>query len=361
MLSFFLACNPSHILAKSKTKTSAKKNKQKTEAAPPLPQRRQPNYGEKSADALEFEEVWGYVMVGRENEFNQEAPITDVGYFVSAVNAYSEMDPVPERDTFFANYKGRVHLTTSVDSRSQAHLLLDPELPLRQRIIGQMVEAARTYDGLQIDWENIPKNDNKRFLEFLKLLRAEMPDKMLTIAVPARTKTLENDIFDYKSISAVVDKVFIMAYDEHWSTSAPGAIGSTDWCKRIAEYAKTVIPEEKLVMGISLYGRTWLSVPYRAQAWYRSGIERIKRENGITEVKRDAFGVPSFTFKETGTITGWYDDTTSLKVKFKMYKDIGVNRIGFWRLGFEEPELWKEIRLAEAAETMSEEERLEAK
>ncbi|MBQ3671515.1 MAG: glycoside hydrolase [Treponema sp.] len=347
VLSFFLACNPSQILAKSKTKSKKSKSKQKTAQAAPAIKRQQLNYGEKSDEAFEFEEVWGYVMVGRENEFNPKSPITDVGYFVSAVNTYSEMDAVPERDKFFKDYTGRVHLVTSVDSRSQAHLLLDPELPLRERIIEQMIEAAKTYDGLQIDWENIPKNDYKNFLDFLKILRKEMPNKPLTIAVPARLKTLENDIFDYKNISEVVDKILIMAYDEHWSTSAPGAIGSTDWCRRIAEYAKTVIPENKLVMGISLYGRTWLSVPYRGQAWYESGIERIKKENGIKEVKRDSYGVPHFTFKETGTITGWYDDITSLKVKFKMYKDIGVNRIGFWRLGFEEPDLWKEIKLPE--------------
>ena len=157
---------------------------------------------------------------------------------------------------------------------------------------------------------------------------------------------MEDDIYDYKKLSKIVDKILIMAYDEHWSTSAPGAIGSTDWCKRIAEYAKTVIPEEKLVMGISLYGRTWLSAPYRGQAWYFSGIERIKKENGIKEVKRDKFDVPYFSFKETATITGWYDDIQSLKVKFQMYKDIGIDRIGFWRIGFEDRELWKEIKLS---------------
>ena len=349
MLSFFLACNPSQITAKSKFKFKKSKAKQKAKTEV-LIQRKQLNYGEKSEDALEFKEVWGYVMTGRENEFKNEYPITDVGYFVSAVNTYSEMDAVPDRDKFFANYTGRVHLVTSVDSRSQAHLLLSPELPLRKRIIEQMIAAAATYDGLQIDWENIPKKDFDIFHDFLKELKEELGNKPLTIAVPARLKTLEDDIFDYEKISKIVDKILIMAYDEHWSTSAPGAIGSTDWCKRIAEYAKTVIPEEKLIMGISLYGRTWLSAPYRGQAWYMSGIERIKRENGIKEVKRDSNGVPHFSFKETATITGWYDDIASLKTKFKMYKDIGVDRIGFWRMGFEDANFWKEIKLPEDEE-----------
>lgn len=348
VFSFFLACQPSQIIAKAKKKVSST-----------VPERIQPNYGEKSENAFEFKEIWGYVMVGREKEFNPELPLTDVGYFISAVNSYSELDPVPPRDEFFKDYKGRVHLVTSVDSKSQAHLLLDPKLPLRKKIINQMVEAASTYDVLQIDWENIPKGDDKNFHSFLMELKKKLKDKPLTVAIPARLKTLENDIYDYAKISEIVDKILIMAYDEHWSTSAPGAIGSTDWCKRIAEYAKTVIPEEKLIMGISLYGRTWLYAPYRGQAWYESGIERIKRENGIKEVKRDKYDTPHFSFKETATITGWYDDIKSLRTKMQMYKDIGIDRIGFWRIGFEEPALWKEIRIFEELKMDSEGQSLE--
>ncbi len=300
------------------------------------------------SDALSYKEIWGYVMEGREKEFNRDVPITDVGYFVSSMNVYSEMPKVPARSKFFKNYKGRVHLVTSVDSQTQAHLLLDPTLPLRERIIAQMIEAAESYEGLQIDWENIPKSDTERFFDFLKIVREKLPkEKILSIATKARLKTLKDDPFAYAPLAKVADKILIMAYDEHWSTSAPGAIASTNWCKRIAEYAQTQISEEKLIMGVSLYGRTWLSAPVRGQAWYSSGIERIKRENGISEVKRDEYGIPHFSFTETATITGWYDDAYSLRIRCQMYSDLGIKNIGFWRLGFEVPEFWQHIKLDE--------------
>ena len=47
-----------------------------------------------------------------------------------------------------------------------------------------------------------------------------------------------------------MDKIIVMAYDEHWATSAPGAIASLSWCKKIADYASSVIPKEKLVIAI---------------------------------------------------------------------------------------------------------------
>lgn len=299
------------------------------------------------SEALEYREVWGYVMEGRETEFNRSVPVTDVGYFVSSVNVYSEMPKVAPRGKFFKKYAGRVHLVTSVDSQTQAHLLLDPSLPLRDRIVDQMVSAAETYEGLQIDWENIPRSDTERFFEMLRLVRAKLPrEKILSVATKARMRTLTDDPFAYAPLSEVADKILVMAYDEHWSTSAPGPIASTNWCKRIAEYAKTQIPPDKLIMGVSLYGRTWLSVPVRGQAWYSSGIERIKRENGVTEVSRDEYGIPHFSFKETATITGWYDDAESLRIRCQMYSDVGIENIGFWRLGFETPEFWKHIKLS---------------
>lgn len=296
-------------------------------------------------EKLPFREVWGYVMNGREHEFSVKYPITDVGYFVDAVNIWSEQGPVPVRDKFFKNYTGRVHLVTSCDSSSQTHLLLDPNLPLRNRIITQLVEASKTYDGLQVDWELVKKRDKQNFLEFLKILKRKLGNKPLTVAIPARTKTLQNDQYDYADLAKIVDKILIMAYDEHWSTSAPGAIGSTDWCKRIAEYAKTVIPENKLIMGISFYGRIWTNDKEGGRAWYHEGMERIRGEKSA-QMQRDDFGVPYYQFQKTVTLTGWFDDTLSLKIKCQMYKDINIDRIGFWRVGQEDKNFWKHIKIS---------------
>ena len=298
---------------------------------------------EPSQVAMSFKEIWGYVFNGREYEFSSNYPITDVGYFVSAVNAFSELDPVPERNKFFSKYKGRVHLVTSADSRSQTHLLLDPELPLRDRIIDSLIKASETYEGLQIDWELVPAKDKDNFLSFLTEIKKKLNGKILSIAVPARVKTLTEDAYDYAAVSEIVDRVIIMAYDEHWSTSKPGPIASNSWCRNIYNYAKNIIPEEKLVMGVSFYGRTWTDDKDGARAWYNEGINRIKSENEVNETLRSDEGIPYFSFTKTVTITGWYDDVYSLNVRCKMYRDSGVKNLAFWRVGQEDKEFWNLI------------------
>ena len=79
---------------------------------------------------LSFKEVWGYVMIGEETSFSADYPVTDIGYFVSAVSNFSEIQPVPKRETRFPDFKGRIHVVSSGDSRQPTHLLLDPKLGL---------------------------------------------------------------------------------------------------------------------------------------------------------------------------------------------------------------------------------------
>lgn len=296
---------------------------------------------ESKSQKLAFTEIWGYVMEGREDAFSPFFPVTDVGYFWSAVDTYSNILPPPERSKYFENYAGRVHFVTSCDSRSQTHLLLSQK-NLRKKIIKELVEASKTYDGLQIDWELVPKDDDMIFYDFLKTLKKKLKGKTLSAAIPARVKTLEKDPYDYARLSEVCDKIIIMAYDQHWSTSAPGPVASSDWGKRIYDYAKTVIPPEKLVLGAPFYGRAWVNEDLGGKAWTNISVERIRRENEVEDsnIKTDENGNKYFSLERKRTITFYFDDTESELARLKSYAEAGVSKVGFWRIGQENPELW---------------------
>lgn len=293
-----------------------------------------------------FTEVWGYVMEGNENEFKRGFPITDVGYFSATINMYGELSSVPKRKKIPSWYKGRVHLVTSCDGRTLSHFVMSTDFPLREKLIEDLIRAAKDYDGLQIDYEYIPARDRINFLTFLEEVRKRLPkNKIFSIAVPARMRTISDDIYPYPKIEKLVDRVIIMAYDEHWSTSAPGSIASIDWCRKIASYAKTVIPKEKLVMGLPSYGRSWGRTWNRA--FYYSGIMRIWRENGKPEIKRDN-AIPHFSFTVPLSVTVYYEDDYSMLYRSRMYEDMGIEKIGFWRIGFEDEGFWKNIKIAKS-------------
>ncbi|GHV16260.1 hypothetical protein FACS189493_1800 [Spirochaetia bacterium] len=290
-----------------------------------------------------FGEIWGYLIAGREGDLRASMPLSDVGYFGAEIDSYGKLTDVPNVRKI-AYFTGRKHLVVACNSRSLAHFALEPGSQTRRQLIADLLEAARPYDGLQIDFELIPARDGDNFLSFLRELREGTRGKRFTIALPARLRTLSNDVFDYKKILPLVDRILVMAYDEHWSTSAPGPIASMDWCRRVAAYALETIGPEKLIMGIPFYGRTWGNIsPNRA--YFHSGIQRIRRENNVADIRREN-GIPTFTYQVPLTITVYYEDDYSLSARFELYRRMGVASIGFWCLGQESATIWDILRLS---------------
>lgn len=295
--------------------------------------------------ASSFSEIWGYVMEKREDEFRYDIPLTDIGYFAGEVDCYGHLPKVPSRKQF-SSFTGRVHFVTSCDSRGLTHFIISRDSPARSQLIKALIQASTEYDGIQIDYELVPLKDGDDFISFLKELKTGLKEKTLSVAVPARTRTIKNDVYSYSEISSVADKVIVMAYDEHWSTSTPGAIASIDWCNKIADYASSVIPPEKLVMGIPFYGRTWGDDKNVNKAWYHEGISRIMQENKIKKINRDKDGVPNFSYKAKQTVTVWYEDKNSLRTHCEQYSQKNIKSVAFWRIGQEDPDFWNYIAIS---------------
>jgi spore germination protein YaaH len=295
-----------------------------------------------------FGEIWAYVVAGREAALTPGLPLSDIGYFGAEIDSYGSLTEVPKRQKLPASSGPsglpRVHLVVKCDSRSLTHFVLVPGSAERKALIADLIAATKNFDGLQIDFENVPQRDGAAFHSFLAELRAARGNKMFTIALPARMRKLNNDVYDYEKILPLVDRILVMAYDEHWSTSAPGPVASLSWCKKVANYSLGVIGKEKLIMGIPFYGRAW-GHANPSQAHVYTGIERVINENNVKEIRREN-GIPTFDYQIPISVKVYYDDEYSLSTRMEMYRTMGVASIGFWRLGQETPAVWKQIKLA---------------
>jgi len=289
-----------------------------------------------------FREIWAYVIADRESALTPGLPISDVGYFGAEVNSYGTLVDVPNRRKL-RNFSGKVHLVVACNGRALSHFVLKPGSDERKALIADLLAASKDYDGLQIDFENIPQRDGEPYFSFLKDLRAGLGNKMLTVALAARTRKITNDVYDYEKILPVVDRILVMAYDEHWSTSAAGPIASLPWSKRVAEYSLKVIGKEKLIMGLPFYGRGWAK-PSHSQAYIYTGIERVIKENNVKNIRREN-GIPAFDYNAQVSVKVYYEDEYSLSARMEIYRTMGVAAIGFWRLGQETPAVWPHLKL----------------
>ena len=290
-----------------------------------------------------FNEIWAYLINGSEEALLPEYPVSDLGYFGAELDSYGHLInvPDPKKISFF---KGRVHLVVACNGRALTHFVLMEGSRERKQLIADLLEAAKPFDGINIDFEYVPQKDGSAFLSFIKELRKGLKGKMLSIAVPARTRTLRDDVYDYGKLKDNADRILVMAYDEHWSGSEPGPIASMGWCRQVARYSLDTIGVDKLIMGLPFYGRSWGDFnPNRA--FFNSGIERIKSEQGITEVNRED-SIPTFSYQTVISITVYYEDELSLTDRLQMYLQQGVIRAGFWCLGQEAPGIWPLLKLS---------------
>jgi hypothetical protein len=288
-----------------------------------------------------FGEVWAYLAKSREQDLKIGYPISDIVYFATEINRYGNLEDVPRRRNVSAKFKGRVHLALVCDSSGLTHFVIQPGSEARRQLVSEIISAARDYDGLNVDIENVPSRDAENFLSFLRELRAELGDKILSVCVPGRTRA--GGTYNYAPIAAIADRIFVMAYDEHWANSKPGPVASMNWCRAVADFGLKSVGPEKLVMGIPFYGRGW-GDKSTSRALIYSTTEWHKQQYGADDFRR-VNGIPTFTYDVNVKVTVYYEDVYSLTARMRMYRNQGVQNIGFWRLGQEPVRVWRYIKL----------------
>jgi spore germination protein len=297
---------------------------------------------EQTLPVTAFREIWGYVMVEREADLKKDLPLTDVGYFGAEIDMYGALSKVPNRQNL-PPFNGRVHLVVTCSSNALTYFTLLPGSSQRKNLIADLITATKNYDGLNIDFENIPPRSGEAFLSFLRELKAGLPkEKIFSIALYARTRAT-NDVYDYEKIKPIVDKIFIMAYDEHWTRSEPGPVASLKWCRNVAEYSLRVIGDEKLIMGIPFYGRAWEDKNHHRALIYTT-TENLIETYKIKDIKREN-GIPTFDYNANLAVKVYYEDEYSISARMEMYKSMKIKAIGFWRIGQETPKVWDIIQL----------------
>ncbi len=291
-------------------------------------------------NTLVFDEIWGYLLSGEEKAVKGDEPFTDIFYFAASINRNGRLKGKKSLPGIrWANdIKPRIHLVVfELDNPSLLKECLN-DRDMRNKLVGDIVEFSREFDGVQIDFEAVRNSDGEAFVEFLTALKGDLGEKTLSVALPARRYYVK-DGYDYAEIGKVADRVYIMAYDEHWRTSKPGPVASVKWCRSIVKYARKNIPQRKLVMGLPLYGRAW-QVREINRAVRFQNVQDIMKNNWVVKPKYHQNMGPYLEYKEEVKVRVYYEDSRSLTKKLRLYRNYGVNKVGFWRIGQGPEDLW---------------------
>lgn len=207
-----------------------------------------------------------------------------------------------------------------------------------------LLDQVETYltqvgaDGLFLDIESIPASAQPDYLRFLSEVRARFAPHgwMIAVAVPA----LDDD-WKLAAYAARADRVFLMLYDEHWPTGAPGPIASQPWFLKTLAADLKLVPPGKVAVGIGSYAYDW---PQNGTAHALAIDEAMQsaHDSSTRPVFERASGNPGFSYEEAGVAHQvWMLDAATAANQMRAARALGVNSFGLWRLGAEDPSIWR--------------------
>jgi spore germination protein YaaH len=201
--------------------------------------------------------------------------------------------------------------------------------------------ANMHYAGLVLDFEDLGARDLPALLRVVKSITDSAHAhgvSTVAVAIPATDTTA----YPAKPIVGVADFVMPMLYDQHWSTSGPGPISSPDWvrvslARRIAE-----VGASRVVAALPTYGYRWsLKKPGPAETVSFAEAKHLA-EQAHVPLERDPASHTLRAIKPGGWEI-WVSDAELLTTLTRQAKEAGVQRTALWRVGSEDPSLWRAL------------------
>ncbi|WP_375746191.1 glycoside hydrolase family 18 protein [Corallococcus interemptor] len=233
----------------------------------------------------------------------------------------------------------------------------------RARFVRALLKAMDDfgYDGLDLDWEPVEKEDRPKLLALVKALREARPKLLLTFPLHWINTNFPTDADPwFAELATYFDQMNLMSYEmigawdgwKSWHTSAlkgEQGLHPTSISSSLALWVKAGIPKAKLGIGIPFYGLAWRHItgpyqPFTNWSDYVGGdnsftYKKILRYSKQGKYQWDEKAQASYvTFApdklvEDGTVT-WisYDSPQAIAAKGAFVKQEGYGGTILWTL-----------------------------
>jgi spore germination protein YaaH/PKD repeat protein len=210
-------------------------------------------------------------------------------------------------------------------------------------------------DGVIIDFEGIRAvnkytggSNSDLLTQFMQILSSTFkgvnPSSYVSICLPAVDWS---NVFNCSALSSYTDSMFIMAYDYHWQQSpTAGAVspleGDTYNVSKTVDYYLTLANSGKFILGLPLYGWDWSTQSSDKNSNTLGSAIAVTINNAVLNAKTygrlwdDNTQTPWYRYIQNNVWHQcWFDDVSSLSLKYRLALQSKMGGIGFWALGDE--------------------------
>jgi cellulose synthase/poly-beta-1,6-N-acetylglucosamine synthase-like glycosyltransferase/peptidoglycan/xylan/chitin deacetylase (PgdA/CDA1 family)/spore germination protein YaaH len=223
-------------------------------------------------------------------------------------------------------------------------MLADPGA--RARAIQGLLDYVQGHGfaGVSIDFESIPDESQQQMLQFINDLGIAFHPAGLFVSmnVPAN-----NDSFDYARLSAAVDYLILMVYDQHWAKGLPGPISAIDWFTDVLKARQADVPPQNTIVAIANYAYDWVGNKEPAAKTFEEAVltaSESSTDDDKVNIHLDPDSLnPTFDYEEnTGEVHHvWMLDAVTAFDQISAAKPFMPRGFALWRLGSEDPTIWK--------------------
>ncbi len=224
-------------------------------------------------------------------------------------------------------------------------------LEARTRLKNEIVYQINTkgFEGLDIDFEYILAEDRDAFVDFVAYMQESISALGYPVSVALAPKTSNDQpglLYagkDYARLGAVADYVLIMTYEWGYTYGPPMAVAPLNKVREVVEYAITVIPPEKIHLGVPNYGYDW-TLPFvrgQSMAVTISNVEavQIAIQNNVPILFDEIAMSPYFNYQVISEETGepvyhevWFEDVRSINAKMNLIEQYQLRGFSCWQI-----------------------------
>jgi spore germination protein len=224
---------------------------------------------------------------------------------------------------------------------------------IRAKAIQNMLTVLRTYgySGVNIDFEAVPHKDRAVFTAFVREVGQAMHASgyLSMISVPAELQDDPHDswagAFDFKALAPNLDILQLMTYDENGPWGPTGPVAGLDWVEPCVQYAVSVVPANKISLGIPAYGYDWNLTRGTGVQVYWKQIPALMAKYNAVRIWDNTSSSPYFSYTSAGggNHVVWYEDAESIPLKSALTVKYGLAGVSVFALGFEDVTFWQAI------------------
>ncbi|WP_226582412.1 glycoside hydrolase family 18 protein [Halobacillus litoralis] len=225
---------------------------------------------------------------------------------------------------------------------------------LQNTLLDNIIQTTKElgFKDVHFDMEFLPPDMKESYNQFLRKAKKRLSNEGLLMSTALAPKSSADqkgawyEAHDYKAHGEIVDFVVLMTYEWGYSGGPPRAVAPIGPVTEVVDFALSVMPADKILLGQNLYGYDW-TLPYEPGGEFAKAVSpqraiQIARENNVEISYDEKEQAPYFTYTSSSGEKHevWFEDARSIQKKFDLIKDRGLLGISYWKLGLAFPQNW---------------------